>query len=186
MINIRPAQIADLDAITEIYNEAIQTTTATFDTEPKTRDEQLAWLEAHGPKYPILVADLDGRVVGWACLSRWSGRCAYSETAETTFYVTEEHRRKGIGRKLKTSIVEEGRRLGFHTLIARVAEGSQSSLHMNESFGFKYVGVMKEVGRKFGKLLDVHILQKIFESDTEHTSANSEQPQGPASPDQLR
>ena len=109
------------------------------------------------------MAVVDDRVVGWACLSRWSDRGAYSETAETTYYVKEEHRGKGIGRMLKASIVEKARHLGFHTLIARVAEGNAASLHLNKSFGFQYVGVMKEVGRKFGKLLDVHILQKIFD-----------------------
>jgi len=122
VLNIRPAELADLDAITEVYNEAIRTTTATFDTQPKTKDEQLHWFESHGPKHPILVADLDGTVVGWACLSEWSDRCAYRETAETSFYVKEEHRGKGIGRNLKQAIVEEGHRLGFHTLIARVTE----------------------------------------------------------------
>ena len=163
MLNIRPAELADLDAITEVYNEAIRTTTATFDTQPKTKDEQLHWFESHGPKHPILVADLDGTVVGWACLSEWSDRCAYSETAETSFYVKDEHRGKGIGRNLKQAIVEEGRRLGFHSLIARVAEGGEQSLYLNESLGFVHVGTLKEVGRKFGKLLDVHILQKILD-----------------------
>ena len=69
MLNIRPAEVSDLDAITEVYNEAIQTTTATFDTEPKTKSEQLRWFESHGPKHPIIVAELDG-IVGWACLTK--------------------------------------------------------------------------------------------------------------------
>jgi phosphinothricin acetyltransferase len=64
---------------------------------------------------------------------------------------------------LKEAIIEEARKLHFHTLIARVAEGSQESLHLNESAGFVHVGTMKQVGRKFGKLLDVHILQKMLE-----------------------
>ena len=163
VMTIRTAQIADLDAIAAIYNEAVRTSTATFDMEPKTREEQLAWFEAHGPLHPIVVADLDGQVVGWACLSPWSERQAYRETAETTFYVHEEHRGKGIGRALKGHIIEEARRLGFHSLIARVAEGSDASLHLNDRFGFQHVGVLKEVGCKFGKRLDVHILQKILD-----------------------
>ncbi len=163
MLTIRPAELSDLESITEIYNEAIRTTTATFDTEPRSESEQLRWFESHGPRHPILVADLDGKVVGWAHLTKWSDRAAYSETAETSFYVKQEHRGQGIGRKLKQAIVEEGRRLGFHTLIARVAEGSKESLHLNEAFGFVHVGTLKEVGRKFGKLLDVHILQKVYD-----------------------
>ncbi len=162
MPTIRPAKPSDLDAITEIYNEAIRTTTATFDTEPRSESEQLHWFASHDPRHPILVANLDGKVVGWAHLAKWSDRAAYAETAETSFYVRQEHRRQGIGRKLKQAIVEEGRRLGFHTLIARVAEGSHESLHLNEAFGFVHVGTLKEVGRKFGRLLDVHILQKVY------------------------
>jgi phosphinothricin acetyltransferase len=166
-ITTRTARLFDLDAITEIYNEAIRTTTATFDTEPKTKEEQLRWFQGHGSRYPILVAELDGRVVGWGCLSQWSDRGAYRETAETSCYVKQEHRNQGIGRRLMESIVEEGRRLGFHTLLARVAEGGEASLHLSKSLGFEHVGVLKEVGRKFGKRLDVHILQKIYPSESD-------------------
>ncbi len=78
MCTIRPAQTADLNAITDIYNEAIRTTTATFDTEPKTEEEQKIWFDSHGSKYAILVAEFKGVIVGWASLSKWSDRCAYS------------------------------------------------------------------------------------------------------------
>ena len=162
-IQIRRAELADLEAITAIYNEAIANTTATFDTEPKTADEQLKWFQEHDQRHPILVAVLDGKVVGWASLSKWSDRCAYADTAETSFYVEAGHRGQGIGRQLKHAIIEEARRLRFHTLIARVAEGSDASIHLNDSFGFVHVGTLKEVGRKFGKLLDVHLLQKMLD-----------------------
>lgn len=163
MLKLRPAELSDLDAITEIFNEAILTTTASFHLEPRTKDQQLRWFEEHGPRYPILVAELDGTVVGWASLSRWSERRAYDGTAETTFYVEEQHRRQGIGRKLKEAIIAEARRLGLRTLIAQAAEESHESLHLNESFGFERVGTLKKVGFKFGKLLDVHILQLMLE-----------------------
>jgi phosphinothricin acetyltransferase len=162
-IAIRRAEFADVEAITEIYNEAIQTTTATFDTEPKTIEDRRRWFQSHGERYPVLVALLDTTVVGWACLGKWSDRSAYDGTAETTFYVSSQHRGKGIGRLLKEEIIEEARRLGFHSLIARVAEGSEESLHLNLAFGFEKVGTLKEVGRKFDRLLDVHILQKMLD-----------------------
>jgi phosphinothricin acetyltransferase len=162
-IVIRRAVLSDLDAITEIYNEAIATTTATFDTEPKTTFERLTWFQSHGERHPILVADLAGKVLGWACLSPWSDRRAYADTGETSFYVKSEHQGQGIGRQLKAAVIEEARKLGFHSLIARVAEGSRESIHLNESFGFFHVGILKEVGRKFGRRLDVHILQKMLE-----------------------
>ena len=162
-VEIRNAERADLEAIREIYNEAILTTTATFDTEPKSAEERLQWFQSHGERHPILVAVVDGKVVGWASLNVWSDRHAYDETAETSFYVKSEFRGRGIGRKLKEATIEEARRLKFHTLIARVAEGSEESIHLNQSVGFVLVGTMKEVGCKFGRRLDVHIMQKMLD-----------------------
>jgi L-amino acid N-acyltransferase YncA len=159
---LRRAGRADLPAITRIYNEAILTTTATFDTQRQNIRQRQRWFRQHGKDYPIIVAEFDGQVVGWASLSPWSERVAYRETAETSFYVKSEYRGRGIGRQLKSRIIEEARQLGFHSLIARVAEGSDASLRVNERAGFRHVGTLKEAGRKFGKLLDVHILQKML------------------------
>ncbi len=164
MLLIRQATLKDLDAITEIYNEAVLKTVATFDTQPKTLEEQKSWFVNHGPKYPILVAEQDNRVVGWASLSMWSDRCAYSNTAEISFYVKEEHQGKGIGRKLIEAIIWEGQKAGLHTVIARIAEGNKVSVHLAESVGFNQVGIMKEVGQKFGKILDVYLMQKIYDT----------------------
>jgi L-amino acid N-acyltransferase YncA len=161
-IQIRRADESDVDEITEIYNEAILTTTATFDVEPKTRADQLEWFRSHGERYPVIVAVVGGLVVGWASLSRYSERSAYDETAETSFYVKSEFRGRGVGRQLKAAIIAEARRLRFHTLLARVAEGSEESLHLNESFGFVHAGTLKEVGCKFGRRLDVHVLQLML------------------------
>ena len=162
-MNIRGAEVGDLEAITEIYNEAIRTSTATFDTEPKTRDEQVLWFESHGATHPILVADLDGTIAGWSCVSKWSDRCAYSETVEVSFYVEQGHRGQGIGKKLMQAIIEEARRLGFHSLIAQITEGSEQSIYFCKSMGYVHAGTLKEVGRKFDHLLDVHILQKVLD-----------------------
>jgi L-amino acid N-acyltransferase YncA len=165
-ITIRRATLVDAGAIADIYNEAILTTTATFDTEPKTVQEREQWLQSHDERHPVLVAVGGGRVIGWAALSSWSDRCAYADTAESSFYVHSTHRGRGVGRLLKAAIIEEARRLGYHSLIARVAEGSAESLHLNERAGFVLVGTLKEVGRKFGRLLDVHILQLMLKDNT--------------------
>lgn len=162
-LTIRRAELSDAAAIADIYNEAILTTTATFDTETKTEAERTLWLQSHDERHPVLVAVVEGEVVGWASLTKWSERRAYDDTAETSFYVRSSHRGRGIGRKLKQAIIDEARRLRFHTLIARVAEGSQESIHLNESAGFTHVGTLKEVGRKFGRILDVHIMQLMLD-----------------------
>ena len=89
MLKIRQATLQDIEDITNIYNEAIQKTVATFDTEIKTPQEQKIWFEEHGPKNPILVAEKDDIIVGWAALSKYSTRCAYSDTAEISLYIDE-------------------------------------------------------------------------------------------------
>ena len=96
-------------------------------------------------------------------LTKWSERRAYDGTAETSFYVKADHRGQGIGRQIKDATIQEARRLQFHTLIARVAKGSDASLHLNQGAGFSHVGTLKEVGYKFGKYLDVHILQMMLD-----------------------
>jgi L-amino acid N-acyltransferase len=161
-LNIRPARHRDIPAITDIYNEAILTTTATFDLEVKSIEDRTLWFDEHDDRYPVLVAALEGVVVGYSCLTRWRTRPAYDGTVETSFYVKQEHRGKGIGRQLKIAIIEEATRLGYHTVIAGVAGGSDASLHLNRSIGFEIVGTFKQVGFKFGKWLDVTYLQKIL------------------------
>ena len=167
MIRIRRVSIDDVSAITAIYSEAICTTTATFDTEPMAESDRLDWLKSHDDTYPVIVAEKDGQVVGWAALSKWSDRQAYAETAESSFYVKAESRGQGIGRMLKEHILAEGKKAGLHSVIARVAEGNEASIHLNESCGFQHIGVMKEVGRKFGKRLDVYLMQFIYPDESE-------------------
>jgi phosphinothricin acetyltransferase len=159
---LRSARKEDIDSITEIYNEAIIKTVATFDTEPKIYEDQKKWFDDHGSKNPILVAELNGVIVGWTSLSKWSDRCAYSDSAEISLYVREEYQGKGIGRRLIEAIIQEGEKTGLHTIIARITEGNESSLHLHRSVGFTHIGIMKEVGKKFGKRQDVHLMQKIY------------------------
>lgn len=161
--SIRRAEIADAAAIAGIYNEAILNTTATFDTEPKSIDERRAWLQARSDRHPVLVAEVDGRVAGFAVLNPWSDRAAYDDTAETGLYVHSEYRDRGIGRALKAALIAEARQLGFHALIARITADSEASLHLNREAGFVEVGTLREVGRKFGRLLDVLIMQKLLD-----------------------
>jgi L-amino acid N-acyltransferase len=161
---IRRAGKDDIPAITAIYNEAIRTTTATFDTEEKTLVEQEAWFRDHGRKNPVMVAEHEGRIVAWASLSKWSDRCAYKDTAEVSLYVAEDQRGKGIGTELLRRVLAEGERSGLHSVIARITQDNDVSLRLHASLGFVPIGVMHEVGEKFGRRLDVHLMEKIFES----------------------
>jgi L-amino acid N-acyltransferase YncA len=163
MLKVRPAALEDLEPVTAIYNEAILKTVATFDTVPRSLADQIKWFHEHVPRYPILVAELDGKVVWWASLSRWSDRPAYDGTAEVSVYVEQDHQGKKIGHALLEALVEAGGKGGFHTLVSRIVQGSDVSIHLHDRLGFSHVGVLKEAGRKFGKRLDVTIMQKLLE-----------------------
>ncbi len=116
----------------------------------------------HGSKNPILVAEKNGLIIGWAALSLWSDRCAYSDTAEISLYVKEKYQNKGMGKRLLEAIIQEGQKTNIHAVIARITEGNKKSICLHESLGFFHIGVMKEVGYKFGKRLDVYLMQKIY------------------------
>jgi L-amino acid N-acyltransferase YncA len=162
MLEIRPALKKDLSAITEIYNDAALNTTATFHIKPKSFSEQEEWFERHTGKYIVIVAVEGDVVVGWASLSPWSDRCAYSNTADIAVYIKDEFRGKGIGKKLIRELLKKGSENGLHTAIAKICSENQVSLNMFKKLGFDNVGTMKEVGYKFGKVLDVCLMQIMF------------------------
>lgn len=171
MIIIRKANLSDIDTITEIYNEAVVNTTVTFDIEPKSAEERRQWFTKHGPRHPILAAELDGQVIGWVSLSKWSDRDGYFDTAEVSVYVKDGFRGKGVGKKLLIDILKEGKKVRLHTVIGRIVGGNDVSIRFAESVGFVHIGTMREVGRKFGNLLDVHLMQIIL--DAESTSPDN-------------
>jgi L-amino acid N-acyltransferase len=179
-VDVRTAGEADAESIVAIYNDAVATTVATFDTEPRSLEDQRRWLREHPKPYVVLVAEQAGEVIGWASLSRWSDRRAYDGTAEVSVYVHARHRGAGVGRVLLVQLVADGRRSGFHSLLARVADGNAVSLHLHEALGFRPVGVMREVGRKFGRQIDVHLLQLIYDDANERKASFTDPPEGPA------
>jgi L-amino acid N-acyltransferase YncA len=162
MISIRHATADDNPAIMEIYNEAVLNTAATFDTELRTSEKQLEWWNKHKQNHPVLVAEEDGKVIGWASLSPWSDRCAYDTTVEVSVYVNKDFRGQGTGSKLLELITIEGKGCGNHTVLSRITQGNESSIHIHEKAGYKSIGVMKEVGFKFGKFLDVTMMQIVY------------------------
>jgi L-amino acid N-acyltransferase len=161
-MRIRPADADDLPSILDIYNEAVQNTVATFDTEPRSMTQQKAWFERHGGRHSVLVAEEDGAVVGWSSLSAWSDRRAYDDTAEISVYVRSDRRGRGIGKALMAAIVDAGAGSRLHTIIARIAGGNEISIRLHEAAGFQTIGIMREVGLKFGRMIDVHMMQLIF------------------------
>lgn len=159
---IRVAVLEDLPAITDIYNEAIQNGVATFDTEVKSVDNRKSWFLNRTDAQPILVATQLNQVVAWASLNPWSDRAAYNETAEVSIYVHKDYRGKGIGGGLFEALMQKAEKVGLHYLLSRITEGNQISIDLHLQHGFSVVGVMHEVGFKFGKYLDVTLMEKII------------------------
>jgi len=162
-VRIRPAVREDAAAIAAIYNQAVRSSTATFDTVAETAEERERWLEEHtAPQHPVLVAEMDGRVVGWASLSRYSTRCAYIATVEASTYIDENETGRGLGTALTEAVLEAGRGGGVHAVVSRICTENAASLSMARKLGFFEVGVMREVGVKFGRTLDVMWLERIL------------------------
>jgi phosphinothricin acetyltransferase len=159
-VRVRIAVPADLDAICEIYNAEVESGTSTFDTEPREGDRAREWFDSHASDaYPILVAEEGGEVVGWASLSPWSDRGAYARTVEGSLFVRASDRGRGVGRELHDRLVERARRAGYGAFIARVERGNEPSRKLLLSRGFYSVGVMRRVGSKLGRMLDVEIFE---------------------------
>ena len=158
-ITIRDATPADAPAIAGIYNQAVLGTTATFDTEPKTAEDRRRWLAEHDDEHPVIVAERAGEVVGWGSLSSVSDRHAWDCTVEISTYVDERHHGTGVGRALGTDLIARARDLGHHVIISRVCAENVASIRLSAQLGFAQAGVMHEVGRKFGRWLDVVILE---------------------------
>jgi len=159
---IRPATLQDQPGILTIYNESVLNSTATFDTDPRTPEKQVEWFNRHKANHPVLVAEENGQIAGWASLSPWSDRCAYDSTVEVSVYLAPEHRGKGLGFQLLQLVTEAGRKAGNHTVISRISSDNLASIRIHEKAGYSMVGTMKEVGFKFGRFLDVVMMQIVF------------------------
>jgi L-amino acid N-acyltransferase YncA len=161
-LTIRLATPPDLDAINDIYNHYVLTSTCTYQTEPETIDARRTWFTNHGPPHPITIAQHDGQIVGWASLSRFHARAAYSRTVENSVYVHPDHHRQGIGRALLTDLIDRARALGHHTIIAGIDAEQSPSVAIHTAHGFQQVAFLKEVGFKFNRWLHVIYMQKML------------------------
>jgi len=158
---IRAAKPEDLKGIFEIYDEQVLHGTATFDTTPKSAAERLEWFANDGRgRYPFLVAEDAGKITGWTRLYAWSNRCAYDRAAENAVYVHKDARGQGVGRALLTELIRVAPERGVKLLIARVVEGNAGSLALHEALGFQTIGIMRRCGEKFGRLLDVRLMDR--------------------------
>lgn len=164
-MEIRYATERDLQAILEIFNHEIVSDVKAWDTEPVEGPARRKWFEAHSrPGYPLLVAARDTRpIVGWASLSPWAPHAAYQRTAEVSIYVHQDARGRGIGGSLLRALIEEARRANHHVLVARTVASNEASRQLHLRAGFRSIGVMHQVGFKFGRFLDAELFELVLE-----------------------
>ena len=161
-MELRLARPDDAEATRTIYNAEVTGSTVTFDLVPRTLEEQRDWIEARSGAMAVVVAEADGEIVGFAALSPYRSRPAYSTTVEDSVYVHHDQRGNGVGRALLAELVEVAAARGFHTMMARIVGGHDASIGLHGSLGFEMVGIEKEVGRKFGRWLDVVLMQRML------------------------
>ena len=161
-MDIRLATTADAETIRAIYNASVTGTTFVFDMRPRSLDEQVEWLDAHAGAHPAVVAVDNGNVVGFGSLSPYRSRPAYATTVEDSVYVDADYQGRGIGKLLLGELVRLGTAHGFHAMIGRIVDRNEPSIKLHESCGFRLVGIEREVGRKFGRWLDVAVMQRML------------------------
>ena len=160
---VRLATEADADATRSIYNREVLGSTVTFDLRPRDHREQVAWLAAHDGAHPATVATTPvGEVVGFGSLSPWRDRPASSTSVEDSVYVRDDQRGQGVGRLLLADLVDRATAHGFHAVFARIVGGHQASIALHQALGFEVAGIEREVGRKFGRWLDVVLLERLL------------------------
>jgi L-amino acid N-acyltransferase YncA len=159
---IRLATAQDLPTINDIYNHYVLSSTCTYQLEPETIQDRQKWFEAHDPKHPITVAELDGKVLGWGSLSKFHQRAAYARTVENSLYIHHDHRRHKIGSMLLADQITRARALGHHTILACIDADQSGSIALHERFHFSRAAHLKQLGHKFNRWLDVVYMQLIL------------------------
>lgn len=159
---IRKVTIQDAQTIADIYNVYVLNSVATFETEPVTLQEMCRRIEEISAKYPYLVYEEDGKILGYCYAHSWKTRAAYSRTLETTVYVDAVSQKRGIGKELMKHLIDECRQTGAHVLIACVTGGNEGSVILHQKLGFRQASHFRQVGKKFGNWLDVVDFQLLL------------------------
>jgi len=162
-MQIRPANSNDLQQILDIYNHAIVNTTAVYDYVPHTLEMRQQWFAAKQEQgYPVLVAEENSNIKGFAALGPFRAWAAYKYTVENAVYVKKAEQGMGIGKLLMKELIVEAKRIGFHTIVAGIDAENLPSIRLHERLGFREVARFKEVGWKFDRWLDLKFMQLML------------------------
>jgi phosphinothricin acetyltransferase len=162
-MHIRELTDADLGAMTSIYNDAVLHTTAIWNDTTVDVDNRRAWVALRRSLgYPVLVAEIDGTVAGYATFADFRAFDGYRFTVEHSIYVDSTFRRRGIARALLPVLVETARAIGKHAMLGAIAADNEASIRLHAEAGFVETGRLPQVGRKFDRWLDLVFMQKIL------------------------
>jgi phosphinothricin acetyltransferase len=159
---IRLADEDDAAALIAIYNPQVQNTTKTLDLVPRSIEEQRRWISDRSGGLTVLVAEIEGEVVGFGSLSFYRDRPGYRTSVEDSVYVADGHQGQGIGNALLDALVEAARARGFHAIFARIVGPQEASVKLHRRHGFDLIGVERQVARKFGQWHDVALMQRLL------------------------
>lgn len=164
---IRDADKADLPAVLAIHNTNIAESTAIWDTDEVDLDDRLSWFaDRTAAGMPILIAEIDGEVAGYASYGQWRPKTGYRFSVENSVYVDERFQRRGVASALLTELIARATDSGrVHAMIAAIESSNTGSIALHERFGFRTVGELPEVGHKFGRWMDLTLMQRTFALD---------------------
>lgn len=157
---IRTATAADAQGLAEIYNHAVENTVAILNETLVDAENRAAWVaQRQGDGFPVLVAEEDGQVIGYASYGPWRPFHGFRETVEHSVYVRDGQRGKGLGRQLMQALIDQAKADGLHMMVAAVTAGNDASIRLHEALGFEITARMPQVGQKFGEWLELIFLQ---------------------------
>lgn len=163
-MNIRNATPIDAAEIAEIYNDAVVNTTAIWNDRTVDALDRTRWMtERQQAGFVVLVAEEEGRVLGYAAYGPWRAFDGYKQTVEHSIYVHKDARGKGLGRDLMKALIEAAKSNGIHVMLGGIEAGNAASIALHETFGFTETARMPQVGQKFGRWLDLVFLQLILD-----------------------
>lgn len=161
-LQVRAARFGDLPLIQDIHNQGIIDRVATLDTEVRTMSDMQLWFKRHGPRHPVLVAEVGDSIAGWASLNTFNARLAYQYVADLSIYLAWPWRGKGLGARLLAPLIPLARELGYHKIVLAAFPTNTAGMRLYERQGFTTVGIYKEMGLLDGRWVDTIIMEKLL------------------------
>ena len=161
-LQVRAARFGDLPLIQDIHNQGIIDRVATLDTEVRTMTDMQLWFKRHGPRHPVLVAEVGDSIAGWASLNTFNPRLAYQYVADLSIYLARPWRGKGLGARLLAPLIPLACELGYHKIVLAAFPTNTAGMRLYERQGFTTVGIYKEMGLLDGRWVDTIIMEKLL------------------------